>query len=366
MKASPSATPSLKPAPAPTWGMKKLSMYADEVYPASAGFEPALALLQRLGIEHIDLRRVNGVDSLINASAADLDAARRLLKKYGIKVAGLGTPLFKCPLRGVQGPVWGGHHGIGARIGYERYMDLLPRTFTLADQFGTNNIRVFAFWRQHNLDEVFDEVVDKLGRAAEVARKAGHKLFLENEHNCIVGTGVEQGRLLKAINSPSLVGIYDEGNSARIGGVIADDYAAMRGWIGHVHMKHRRLDVTCGWMSPHQQLLDQKSGGYRPYFLWRQPKAPFTGQIRYGNKTFELHGQRTTENVTHSVVDHFRPLLQNLKDDGYDGVIAVDNAWDGLRSRMPVAELDPVVNEGMRAFGQLIEEVWDAPPAARN
>jgi sugar phosphate isomerase/epimerase len=310
-----------------------------------------------MGIGYIDIRRVNGIDSVIDASDNDLDAAVRLLNKHNIKVAALATPIFKCPIHGNEGPAWGGHHGIGRKIDYQRYLDLLPRAFSLAEQFGTRKIRCFAFWRQHKLDDVFDEVVEKLGRAAELAKAAGFQLLLENEHNTIVGTGVEQARVLKAINNRSILGIYDEGNSRRINGNITADCEAMRGWIGHIHVKFRRLDVICGWPTPIQPYPDLVSG-YRAFFLWNQPKGPFKGEIRLGGKKFELSAARTTVNLGNSDVDYFRPLFQTLKNDGYEGLIAVDNGWEGLKERLPVPEFEAHIMTGMADLARLLDEIW--------
>jgi sugar phosphate isomerase/epimerase len=269
----------------------------------------------------------------------------------------LGTPIFKCPIHGNEGPAWGGHHGVGRKIDYRRYLDMLPRTFSLAEKFGTRKIRCFAFWRQQRLDDVFDEIVDKLGRAVELAKAAGFQLMLENEHNTTAGTGVELARILKAINDPTILGIYDEGNSRRINGDIMADYEAMRGWIGHIHVKHRWLDVICGWPTPIQPYPDLVSG-YRTFFLWNQPKGPFKGEIRLGGKKFEVNAARTCVKLGNSDVDYFRPLFQNLKNDGYEGLISVDNGWEGFEDRPPVPELEANVMTGMADLARLLDEIW--------
>jgi sugar phosphate isomerase/epimerase len=352
-------------------GRSRISPVIDELFDASQGLEPGLALLQKLGIGFTDLRSIplrGRNESIPKLSNEDLDGVQRLLKQYGIKVAGLSLPLFKCPLRGSAGPDWGGHHHMDKQVSYRHYLDALPRAFALADRFETENIRCFAFWREYPFEEVFNEVVDKLGHAASLAQAAGHKLYLENEMNTLAGTGIEQARLLAAVNSPSLVGIYDEGNSARIGGIpFPDDYQALRGRIGHVHIKHRRLNVLCGWMSPACLALDQ-GGGYKPYipwrhspeFVWQQPNAPMEGELTIGNKTFRIRDSQTVETVTHSVVDYYRPLLQSLKRDGYQGMIGIDNQWDGPTKRGPQQRAADLETE-IEALTQLIDEVWAAP-----
>ena len=346
--------------------MWDISVFADEIYEAKAGFEPALALLQRIGVEYTDLRVVNGYDHFMNVSEAQLDDLQRLLKKYNIKVAALGTPLFKCSLRSAANPSWGAHHraniGIKKEITYEYYLNQLPRAFALADRFGTDNIRCFSFWREYALDEVFDEIVEKLGRAAQVAGAAGHKLYLENEHNTMAGTGIEQARILRAVNSPSLTGIYDDGNSGRIGGIpFPDDYDAMRGLIGHVHLKFEKLDVMCGWPSTARPHIDLRSG-YRPYFMWHQPGMPFKSEIKSGDEIFKVNGQRAFLTAAHSVFYNHRAFFTALKRDGYKGFITIDNSsFEGLDRRLgraSLVELEADVQETVEALRQSIREAW--------
>src|SRR5688572_26977180 len=133
--------------------MWKISYFCDELMGPYGNFEDSLALMRRHGIEYIDLRCVNG-RSFLELDDDELDTVRRLLAKYGLKVAGLGAPLFKCALRGREGPAWGSRHGFDDRS-YEEHLDLLPRAFKLADTFEAANIRCFAFWREHDLDEAF-------------------------------------------------------------------------------------------------------------------------------------------------------------------------------------------------------------------
>ena len=178
-------------------------MFTDEVYTPEALLSPALALLERMGIGHIDIRRVNGVDSVIDVDD-DLDAAVRLqgstLSRWRRLV---GRPFSSARFMENEGPAgrpprhWSQNrlpalHGPAAT-------DLHAR-----GEIGTRKIRCFAFWRQHRLDDVFDEVVEKLGRAADLAKASGFQLLLENEHNTLAGTGVEQARILKAINNQSI------------------------------------------------------------------------------------------------------------------------------------------------------------------
>jgi L-ribulose-5-phosphate 3-epimerase len=223
--------------------MLRISVFSDEIYGTDRSFEDTLALMQRLDIEYTDLRIVDGVN-ILDIEDDDLDVLERTLARYGVKVAALGTPLFKCALRGQRGPDWGSRHGFSQELSYEGHLELLPRAFAIADRFGTTSIRCFSFWREYELDEVFDEVVEKLSRAARRAGQLGHALAMENEYSCFAATGLESARILRVVDSPYLTSLYDPANSLLHHGTpYPDDYEALRDLISHIHLHDQVVEV---------------------------------------------------------------------------------------------------------------------------
>ena len=188
-------------------------------------------------------------------------------------------------------------------------------------------------------------------RAAEaglqVADSAGQLLGRKGFHQ----------KLLDARFGRLLLGDQLAEPGARDDGDIGADYEAMRGWIGHIHIKHRRLDVICGWPTVIQPYPDLVSG-YRTFFLWNQPKGPFNGEVRLGGKKFRINAARTTLNTSYTDVEYFRPLFQNLKKDGYEGLIAVDNGWEGFEDRLPVAEFEAQITTAMADLARILDEIW--------
>jgi sugar phosphate isomerase/epimerase len=90
--------------------MWKISVYCDDFLPGKKFFERSLALLSDLGIEYVELRLIDD-KNLTNMTNDEVRSVKKTLKKYGMKVGGLGTPVFKCPLRGYDEPLWGSRHG---------------------------------------------------------------------------------------------------------------------------------------------------------------------------------------------------------------------------------------------------------------
>jgi sugar phosphate isomerase/epimerase len=334
--------------------MWEISLFSDDIYSRDRSFEANLALLQRLGVRYTDLRIIDGVN-ILDLSDEDLDGVRRMLAKYGMKVAGLATPLFKCSLRNPQGPAWGSRHGFKRELSYQEHAALLPRAFQIADKLGATNIRCFPFWREFPLEDVLDEVVDKLGRAAEVARRSGHALALENEHNQLAATGVELARLLKAINSPYMKGIYDLGNSWRRGGIpYPDDVNALKGLITHVHVKPEVIEIACGCTTHSGPTVKDDEGGFCLRFIgdWDRTETPISGRLKIGGATVEIVGRKTFVPVTDTVYIDHRAVLAALKRDGYTGFIAIDSDYRG-----PEAEIN--LQRSVESLRALIADVWD-------
>ncbi|MEJ1971319.1 MAG: TIM barrel protein [Lacunisphaera sp.] len=323
MKTSPSksAAGSAAPARPAPW---ELSVYADEIYPPAAGLEPALALFQRAGIKHTVLRVVNGRDSIVRLTNAEVDELGALLRKYGVRPQALDTPVFKGPLRKNHGFLGGYCPGFSDDMTFEDHLWYLGRAFEIADRLGVPEVRCHSFWREYAFDEAFNEVVDRLGQAAAQARAAGRVLYLQNEQDTTAATGVELARLLRTVNSPNLVAAYDLANSARLDGVpFPDDYEALHGLLGSVQVKFQAIDVRSGWGSPSHD-LSTPTIPYPPFYFWMQEDLPISGHVLIGERRFELDGPRTFLPLADSVdVDH-RAFLQRLKRDGYQGTISVD------------------------------------------
>lgn len=219
--------------------MIRLAVITDEI---SQDFERALDVAAEYGIRSAELRGLWGAN-VMDLDGAARARAREILARRGFSVCGIASPLFKCHLRPeAQGGGSGPLHLARAR-GQEEQLALLERAIELAEYFGTNLIRIFAFWKLGAAGApvdaaTFAEIVAALEPAVRRAEAAGVVLGLENEHACILGTGVQAGMALDALPSPALRAVWDPGNAFHAGErPYPDGYAALRGRIAHVHVK---------------------------------------------------------------------------------------------------------------------------------
>jgi sugar phosphate isomerase/epimerase len=101
-------------------------------------------------------------------------------------------------------------------------MDLLKRAIERAHAWGTDKVRIFAFWRVADPETIFGRVCDEVRKAAEVAKSAGIRLIIENEDTTNVGKVAELSKILAAL--PANVGAnYDTGNGMWLGEVSYPD-----------------------------------------------------------------------------------------------------------------------------------------------
>jgi sugar phosphate isomerase/epimerase len=160
---------------------------------------------------------------------------------------------------------------------------LLERVFRLAPFFGTSKVRVFSYWRVEDPEKAYPLVRDRLAKAAAMAAQHNITLLLENETDCNVGTGKELGRMVRDINSPSLLAMWDPCNALGLGETpYPDGYREVRGLFRHMHVK------------------DMKKNGS-------------TGKFQYvpvGKGAIDYRGQ-----------------FKALRDDGYEGTMSIETSY---------------------------------------
>jgi sugar phosphate isomerase/epimerase len=99
-------------------------------------------------------------------------------------------------------------------------------------------IVVFGFEKPKHAARMPEAVPRLLADAVQKAEHAGITLALENEHICWADAGGRSAALVREIGSPSLRVNWDPGNAYRAGEApFPDGYQAVRGLIGHVHVK---------------------------------------------------------------------------------------------------------------------------------
>ena len=250
-----------------------VSILTDEI---AQDFGHACEVASReFGMGFVDLREAGG-KNIMNWDAAQIADVKKILERFGLRVACIASPIFKVDWPGApKSPHSPAGDQFGASFTFAQQDELLDRAFDLARTFATDRIRIFDFWRLDDQTPHRKAIDDKVRSAAAKAGKRGVTLVLENEYACNTATGVEAARLLNAVQDKALEITWDPGNAQFRDEVpYPAGYAAIpKGRIGHVHCKDaaRKPDGKgWQWMAMGRGVIDWtgqfralKNDGYR-------------------------------------------------------------------------------------------------------
>jgi L-ribulose-5-phosphate 3-epimerase len=209
-----------------------LSYFSDE---AHHNLEEALKLGNSLGLKYVELRSIDGVN-VLDLTAEDVSRVKGLLAKYSMKVSCLATPFFKCALPGEATLFKGNLHAAKER-GYAEHLQLLYKGVKLAQQFETNRLRIFSFWRTEKAD--FRPLLQTaIELTLEATNGTGILPCLENEGACNIGSSEELAEAADHFKDIPLGFIWDPGNCIWMGTIPSDEaFLTFAPKISLVHLK---------------------------------------------------------------------------------------------------------------------------------
>jgi L-ribulose-5-phosphate 3-epimerase len=272
-----------------------LGVISDEL---SQDFEEALRIMKSHGLSWVEIRTVWKTYNT-EASPQQVQRIKTLLQQYDFKVSVLDTALYKCDLPGVGNVV-----GEKDAYPYGGQIDLLKRAMDRAHAFGTDKLRIFAFWRVADPEAHFPRIAEELAKAAELARSARIRLVLEDEGSCNVGCARELAQMLSLVPNANFGANWDVGNGLWHGEVpFPDGYALLdKKRIWHLHLK----DVRCG----HSAAAQPKSEAWR-LNSGRESQISNCHTVLVGGGEVDLLGQ-------------LRALLR----DGYQGTMSLEPEYE--------------------------------------
>ena len=252
--------------------MIRLSAFADEISP---DLDEQLATLEREGIHHLDLRSMWNIN-VLDLSDTQIGQIKQALDTRGMSVAAIGSPLGKTA---IDSP-------------FEETMQKLERAIEVARAFDTPFIRIFSFYPPAHPHIVStragtnrDEVIRRLRMMSERARSANVTLLHENEKD-IYGDTIERCiDLMRNCASEHFRAVFDPANFIQCAQTpYPDAYEALRPWLAYVHVKDALPDgsvVAAGkgaarWPDLLQRL---RADGYDGFFSL-EPHLAAAGQFQ--------------------------------------------------------------------------------------
>lgn len=195
-----------------------LSAFADE---ASPRLDEQLQALREEGIDHIELRGVDGK----NCADLTLEEAAEVRKKLdaaGVTLSALGSPYGKYPLSKDFG----------------EHLELFLHGLEICKVLGCRRIRMFSFYPEGDVEApgVREEVLRRLDIMLTAAEKAGIQLVHENEKG-IYGDVTERNLDLLTHFGSRLGYAFDPANFIQCGVQPTRAYDVLHDRVTYMHIK---------------------------------------------------------------------------------------------------------------------------------
>ena len=256
----------------------------------SREFEYALDVMLEHGLRHAELQYLWDKE-VGDLSEAQIGRVQELVGKRGIEVICVSRHIFA----GL--PVGQTEVGDSAHQGQ---MTALRNCIDTAKALDCNLVRIMSFRKEMILfgsggaeqwnvaTGAWDKLKLLLEPALQLAEDAGVTLVVETGNNAMITSGYLGRKLVDEMGSSHLRVLWDPGNSLYCAEpAIPDGYQALRGCLGHVHIKDLLVDI---------------------------PKATVQ-QVRYGD------GQ---------MARYFSSIAAALKADSYAGAVSLESVYRPL------------------------------------
>ena len=263
-------------------------------------FEEQLAAMERFGIQHIELRFIDG-KNVADLSDEGRLAVKAATERHGIAVSAIGSPLGKIRLDEDM----------------EAHLEKARRVFETARLLGAKYVRVFSFYPPVGKDitEMQEEVFSLLSRLLALAREYGVILCHENEAR-IFGDVPARVRLLLDHFGGELKCVFDMGNYVLEGVDPRTAYELLKEDIAYFHIKDALfagaiVPPGCGDAKIGEILTAHKEYAREDFFVSLEPHLEcFSGLNSLVGRSFENPYKYENERVAFAdAVAKFKELM---------------------------------------------------------
>lgn len=242
----------------------QFTIISDEV---SQDLPVLIRFVKEFNLPGIELRSMFG-RAFKDLTPADIAEVKRVARGEGWKIFGCSTPVFKCEIDDAPA--------------VQAHLDEFKRSLGVAHELDCDLLRVFTFLRRSPAENaaLLPRVVEQLLKLDALAAGTKVRLGVENEHSCIIGTGLEAALYLPHLPAPRFGIVWDPCNVLYVPGAPADataGYAAIAPRVHHIHVKDaRRIAPKPGALQAVASPVGLGDVGWKPHLAQIQ-RSGYTG-----------------------------------------------------------------------------------------
>jgi len=202
--------------------MFKTAVITDEI---TQDFKLALDIANKHGLDGVEVRSVyelgpfEWTDEVVDRMKSEADAA-------GLPICCISSPFFKCEIDDMEEIA-------------NQYASL-RRCIEHAHKLGTRLIRGFTFWDKGDFEARIPDIVERFQEPIRILEQEDMIMVLESDPGVYTGNAARVVKVLDAINSPRVRGLWDPGNIVYDPeGEIPypDGYNLIKDKMAHMHLK---------------------------------------------------------------------------------------------------------------------------------
>jgi sugar phosphate isomerase/epimerase len=200
--------------------MWTLSGFVDEI---SADFAEQCTVAAGLGLRYLEIRSAWGTN-ILDLDDDQLSRMQQIMAEHQLQVSSIGSPIGK----------------IFIDEDFEPHLDRMRRAAEVARRLGAPYVRIFSFFLRPGSDPADhrDEVLRRMRALTEVAEQADVVLLHENEKEIYGDTPQRCLDIVTSVGSPHLRLAWDPANFVQVGVVpFPEGYAMLRPHVEYIQIK---------------------------------------------------------------------------------------------------------------------------------
>lgn len=212
-----------------------ISGFADEI---SSDFNKQLETVTGLGMHYISLRSADGKGIADYTAEEVKETLLPKLERAGVKVSSLGSPIGKVGIRDEEG--------------FAKQLIQLDALCQICKVLDCKYIRMFSFYMPEGEkpEDYRDEVIEKLKKFIEIARKYQVVLIHENEKDIYGDIGSRCKDLMDTLGEDCFKSAFDFANFVQCGEDTKACWELLKSSVAYIHIKDAvstdKENVVCG------------------------------------------------------------------------------------------------------------------------